>query len=82
MPGRTNTVADLLSRAVDVTRETIGEPPDLEDDDEDWVHILYGPLSTIVTLAELQEASAEDETLNTLRGYVQDGWPAMVDDRL
>ena len=50
--------------------------------DEDWVHILHGPLSTVVTLTELQQASAEDDTLTTLRTYVQDGWPAKVDDNL
>ncbi len=49
---------------------------------EDWVHILHGPLSSIVTLAELQQASAADEALTTLRTYIQDGWPAKVDDRL
>ncbi len=81
MPGRANTVADLLSRAVSVTKETGGVAADTESD-EDWVHILHGPLSSVVTLAELQQASAADEALTTLRTYVQDGWPAKVDDRL
>ncbi len=42
MPGRANTVADLLSRAVSVTKETGGVAADTESD-EDWVHILHGP---------------------------------------
>lgn len=77
MPGRVNTVADLLSRAVSVTGGVI---PDTESDN-DWVHILHGPLSPVVTLAKLQQASAADEVLTTLHTYVQDGWPAKVDDR-
>jgi len=52
------------------------------ESDEDCVHILHGPLSTVVTLAELQQASADDDTLTTLRSYIQDGWPAKVDDKL
>ena len=81
MPGRTNTVADLLSRAVSITKETGGVTPDSEGD-EDWVHMLHGPLCTVVTLAQLQQAAAENETLTTLRAYVQDGWPAKVEDSL
>ena len=72
MPGRANTVADLLPRAVSVTKEADGASADTESD-EDWVHILQGPLSSVVTLAELQQASADDDTLTTLRSYVQDG---------
>lgn len=81
MPGRANRVADLLSRAVSVTKEMGGVSSDTESD-EDWVHILHEPLSSVVTLAELQQASAADEALTTLRSYVRDGWPAKVDDRL
>uniref|UniRef100_A0A3B3DB63 Gypsy retrotransposon integrase-like protein 1 n=1 Tax=Oryzias melastigma TaxID=30732 RepID=A0A3B3DB63_ORYME len=81
MPGRANTVADLLSRAVSATTE-IGEGARSTENDDDLVQILHGPLSSVVTLAELQQASADDEILGTLRTYIQDGWPAKVDDRL
>lgn len=69
MPGRANAVADLLSRAVSVMKETGGVTSDTESD---WVHILHRPLNPVVTLAELQQASAADEALTTLRIYVQD----------
>lgn len=72
-------MADLLSRAVEVTKDADGVASDTESD-EDWVNILYGPLSSVVTLEELQQASAEDEALTSFRTYVQDGWPAKVDD--
>uniref|UniRef100_A0A3B3IH14 Gypsy retrotransposon integrase-like protein 1 n=2 Tax=Oryzias latipes TaxID=8090 RepID=A0A3B3IH14_ORYLA len=81
MPGRANTVADLLSRAVSVTKEA-GEVTRNTENDDDLVHILHGPLSSVVTLTELQKASADDETFATLRIYIQDGWPAKVDDNL
>ncbi|KAL2083736.1 hypothetical protein ACEWY4_021509 [Coilia grayii] len=61
MPGRANTVADLLSRAVSLTKEAGAVPSDM-DCDEDLVHILHEPLSSVVTLEELQQASAEDDT--------------------
>ncbi len=48
--GRTNTVADLLSRAVSMTKQAGGMTLDSEGD-KDWVNILHGPLSTGVNLS-------------------------------
>ncbi|KAJ8342697.1 hypothetical protein SKAU_G00326250 [Synaphobranchus kaupii] len=81
VPGRTNTVADLLPRAVSTTVGLVGGRPD-STEDEDWVQTLYGPLRAVVTQIKLQQASAEDEMFSTLRTYIQDGWPVEVDASL
>lgn len=46
-------MADLLSRAMSVTKDAGGVASDTESD-EDWVNILHGPVSSVVTLEELQ----------------------------
>ncbi|KAJ8375503.1 hypothetical protein SKAU_G00060830 [Synaphobranchus kaupii] len=74
-------VADLLSRAVSTTGGLAGGTSD-PTEDEDWVQMLYEPLRAVVTLIELQQASAEDETFSTLRTFIQDGWPIEVDASL
>ncbi|KAG8002396.1 hypothetical protein GBF38_014788 [Nibea albiflora] len=65
MPGRANRVADPLSRVVSVTKKIGGSTSDMESD-KDWVHILHGPLSTVVTLTKLQQASAANIDHNLL----------------
>lgn len=67
MPGRANTVADLLSRAVSVTKEMGGVSSDPESDD--WVHILHGPDRLNKTLkngirACLEEGKTFSDALN------------------
>lgn len=64
-----------------MTKEMGGLTSDTESD-EDWVHVLHRPITSVVTLTELRQASAADVVLTTLRTYMQDGWPAKVDDRL
>lgn len=46
------------------------------------LHVMHGPLSSVVTLEELQQASADDEALTILHSSVQDGWPGKVGYRL
>ena len=64
-----------------MTKEMGGLTSDTESD-EDRIHVLHGPITSVVTLTELRQASAADVVLTTLRTYMQDGWPAKVDDRL
>ncbi|MGH0159456.1 UNVERIFIED_CONTAM: hypothetical protein FKN15_037301 [Acipenser sinensis] len=73
-PGRQNTVADLLSRAV-VPPSTVQQVTDTEPD---LVQLLQAPLSAVVSMELLRKGSQDDALFTTLRTYIRGGWPSSV----
>uniref|UniRef100_A0AAY4BIC4 ribonuclease H n=1 Tax=Denticeps clupeoides TaxID=299321 RepID=A0AAY4BIC4_9TELE len=73
-PGRDNVVADLLSRATPDT------PPGPATDtlEPELIHMLQWPLREVVSLQDLQLASAQDSVLSQLCTCIREGWPRTV----
>ena len=66
-------IADTLSRAY---LKTDGEQLDLNDDIEVMVHSLVTNIpATSEKIAEIKAATKEDETLQTLKETIKQGWP-------
>lgn len=85
MPGKSNVVADFLSRPV-TTHCPAPSPADEQDtvhcsavfteDEEEILHLVHSPLKDTVSLQDLESASAAEPTFSRLRDYIRHGWPA------
>ncbi len=79
-PGKDNIVADCLSRAYeDAATSSQVQPSDLsvEDSSEDnLIQTIFGSVSnSVVTLQNIAEATAADQTLSKVLQFVVKGWP-------
>ncbi|PIK55538.1 hypothetical protein BSL78_07543, partial [Apostichopus japonicus] len=82
-PGIENKVADALSRLPVEHNPAIGV---VDDDDDDIAAVCQTVLQeSSVTYTQLQSETNRDEACQTLKGYIQQGWPQSksgVDDKV
>ncbi|KAJ8015112.1 hypothetical protein DPEC_G00022770 [Dallia pectoralis] len=75
-PGKTNVVADFLSRPAAIQCSAVSP------EDEEVVHLVHSPLKDTVSLRDLESASAAEPVFSMLRDYIRHGWPARVPPEL
>ncbi|KAJ7993939.1 hypothetical protein DPEC_G00259880 [Dallia pectoralis] len=76
-PGKTNVVADFLSRPAAIQCSAVST-----EDEEEVVHLVHSPLKDTVSLRALESASAAEPVFSMLRDYIRHGWPARVPPEL
>ncbi|KAJ8006677.1 hypothetical protein DPEC_G00109710 [Dallia pectoralis] len=76
-PGKTNVVADFLSRPAAIQCSAVSP-----EDEEEVVHLVHSPLKDTVSLRDLESASAAEPVFSMLRDYIRHGWPARVPPEL
>ena len=73
-PGNQNQVADCLSRTTNLSPSS--------SPSEKPVQLLTTPFDRLITLEELQKASASDPLLLQVCDYIVNGWPGKLHDPL